>query len=183
MGEWGSGWGSCDPPHIQDVQADEHSAIFKSSGSQVAKGRRQQGVRGLYRPGSTCDLAPILILRLELCVTALREHKRGWKVHPSWVATGQQGQSAALHASNVPLTLAGTLQGRDCWPHFRERKNEAKRCGRTHSRSLSTEIQVYVPQPMVFPFWLLVFAGHAVYQGCLALHPVLVSWLCPVVHL
>ena len=69
-----------------------------------------------------CDLAPILILRLELCVTALREHKRGWKVHPSWAAPGQQGQSAALHASNVPLTLAGTLQGRDCWPHFRKGK-------------------------------------------------------------
>ena len=84
-------------------QADEHSAIFKSSGWQVAKGRGQKGVRGFYGPGPMCDLAPILILRLELHVTALREHKGSWKVHPGWAATGQQGQSAALHASNVPI--------------------------------------------------------------------------------
>lgn len=36
---------------------------------------------------------------------------------------------------------------------------------------------------MVFPLWLLVFAGHIDYQGRLALHSVLVSRLCPEVHL
>ena len=57
-------------------QADEHSAIFKSSHWQVAKGSGQKGVRGLHGPGSTCDLAPTLILRLELHVTALRVQRR-----------------------------------------------------------------------------------------------------------
>lgn len=62
-------------------------------------------VRGFYGPGPMCDLAPILILRLELYVTALREHKGSWIGHPGWDVTGQQGQSAALHSSNVPINL------------------------------------------------------------------------------
>ena len=102
-GEMGVGVGELRSTTYSGNQADEHSAIFKNSGWQVAKGSGQKGVRGLHGPGSTCDLAPILILRLKLHVTALRGHKGGWKVHLGWAATGQQGQSAALHASNVPI--------------------------------------------------------------------------------